>query len=266
MDSFWHTRQRKFLGDALEARLQALIFELAVGVHCLLRGAGGVRPHDAREQQGEHGEARATSLRRPIHAPPPRAAAMRGKNSRYPHLLRHGRNEFVNHAALPVHQVGLRRAVDAPIDRRASIAVECHGLIGIAELLKPLLGLVALVLPVEPDDRHDVLLRDLEQRLVFFAAGNAPGGPDIQDIHLPLQRRVADGALGIQDIGERELRRRLADQRRGQRVDVAAWVQAKREQNDQRDECRKRQQEFPHQAIPGFGSRIRRRCGGVRRW
>ena len=37
-------------------------------------------------------------------------------------------------------------------------------------------------------------------------------------------------------------------------MDIAIRVQAECEQHDQRGERGKRQQEFPHQAIPGFGS------------
>src|SRR5882672_3137657 len=88
-----------------------------------------------------------------------------GQEFAIPHLLRHGRDEFENYPALPVHQVGLGRTIDAPFDGGAPIGIECHGLIWITELLQPLLGPLTLILPVESDDGHDVLLGNREQRL-----------------------------------------------------------------------------------------------------
>src|SRR5260370_30802 len=72
----------KFLGYSFKASLQTRIFELAIGVHRLIRGDGGVCSHDTCEHQGERSRANAVSPCRSVHAPPPRAAAMRGKNSR----------------------------------------------------------------------------------------------------------------------------------------------------------------------------------------
>jgi hypothetical protein len=69
----------KLLSYSFEAGLQTRIFELAIGVHRLIRGEGGECTHDACEHQGDdHGISRCRSF----HAPPRRAAAMRGKNSR----------------------------------------------------------------------------------------------------------------------------------------------------------------------------------------
>ncbi len=93
-----------------------------------------------------------------------------------------------------------------------------------------------------------------EQRLVLLAAGAAPGSPHVEHVHLPLERRIAHDARRIHHVGERERRRRFADQRRGQRVDVAVGIEAKRKQHGECDECRKRQQELPHQADRSLGS------------
>src|ERR1700721_2676529 len=124
---------------------------------------------------------------------------------------------------------------------------------GVGELRQPQLGLVLIVPIVESNDGNHMLASDRQQLFLFLPTGHAPGGPNVEYIDLALERRGAHGARRIEHIGKRELRRRLADQRRGQLVDVAVRVQAKREQHHQRDECRKRQQELPHQAAPSSG-------------
>src|SRR3984885_12092199 len=170
-----------------------------------------------------------------------------------PDLFRHRRNELKDYSPVAVHKVRFWWALHAPIDCGAAVAIEGHGGVGVAELRQPQLGLVLIVPIVESNDGNHMLASDRQQLFLFLPASHTPGGPNIEYIDLALERRGAHGARRIEHIGKRELRGRLADQRRGQLVDVAVRVQAKREQHHQRDECRKRQQELPRQAAPSSG-------------
>src|ERR1035441_3875178 len=65
-------------------------------------------------------------------------------------------------------------AVDAEVDADAAFAVEQRGVVRVAEARQPAAGIGALVLVVEPIDRHEVLLRELDEQRMLLAAGNAP--------------------------------------------------------------------------------------------
>jgi hypothetical protein len=160
-------------------------------------------------------------------------------------------------SAVPIDEEGFGRAVDAPIDRNALVGVERDGRVGIAELLQPALRARAIVVEIEADDRHDVLFRNFEQRRLLLAAGYAPGAPGVEHVDLTLKARIADLFRRVEHVAEFKRRRRLADQRRRQRADVAVRVQAQREQRDERHEDAHRHEELPHQAKPSLG-----RAGG----
>jgi hypothetical protein len=81
---------------------------------------------------------------------------------------------------------------------------------------------VGLVLPVEADDLEVRHLGQGHQRLVFGAAGAAPGGPDVDQRDLALEVGVADGAVRVVELGQAELGHRLAHQRRGHLARVVA--------------------------------------------
>jgi hypothetical protein len=143
--------------------------------------------------------------------------------------------------AVAVDDEGLRDAIDAEVEADAAVLVEERRVVGIAEARQPRARVGAGVLVVESVDRHDALLRELEQQRVLFAAGDAPRGPDVEDERLALEVFEAHGLGGVVEPGEGELRRRLVDQRRGHFPRVA--LQADGEDDRQRQEGAERDQE-----------------------
>src|SRR5881396_539695 len=128
-----------------------------------------------------------------------------------------------DHAAL-VDDVGLRHAVHAVVDADPAVEIERRQPVGIAEALQPAERVVARVLVIEPVQRCCGALGKLDQHRMLVAAGDAPRGPYVEDPHpaLLLQHR------------QLEVRRRLADQRRGDLARIEP--QADGEQRYQRNE------------------------------
>ncbi len=121
-----------------------------------------------------------------------------------------------------VHQIGFRRAVHAPIDRRAAIGVEGHGGIRIAELLQPLLRLFALVHVVASPMMGTTCCCAIASSASCSSRQATHQVPQTLSTYTwPLNVALLTVRVGIQHVGERERRRRLADQRRGQGMDVA---------------------------------------------
>src|SRR3546814_5640890 len=65
------------------------------------------------------------------------------------------------HDALGVDEEGFRCTVDAPVDRRAAVAVGQHQHVGIAELLQPAQRVFGFVLEVVRSEEHTSELQSL---------------------------------------------------------------------------------------------------------
>src|SRR5882762_8126702 len=76
-----------------------------------------------------------------------------------------------------VDHVGLGHAVDAVVDADLAVEVVDREPVGLANAFKPRQAVFALVLVVEPVERHGAACREVEQHRVLFAAADAPGGP-----------------------------------------------------------------------------------------
>src|SRR5579859_4936358 len=149
-------------------------------------------------------------------------------------LRRHRADALVaDHAALVDH-IGLGHAVDPVVDADLAVGVEEGSAIGIAVAHKPAHALDALVLVVEPIERRAADLGIAHQRLVLFAAGDAPGGPHVEEPDLA--ELLLRGERLVRLLQERQLecRRRLADEGRGHLARIQ--VQPRGEHQHQRAE------------------------------
>src|SRR3954462_8373063 len=75
--------------------------------------------------------------------------------------------------ALAIDDVGLGHAVDAVVDADAAVRIEHDQLVRIAVFLQPRHRIVALVLVVETDDRHEARLRDARHHRMLGEARRA---------------------------------------------------------------------------------------------
>src|SRR6266436_4414421 len=138
-----------------------------------------------------------------------------------------------DHAAL-VDDVGLRHAVYAVVDADPAVEIEGRQPVGIAEALQPAERIVARVLVIEPIQRCRGALRERDQHRMLVAAGDAPRSPYVEDPHPALQVLLGKRLVGLLQHRQREVRRRLADQRR--RDIPRVKPQAHSQQNDQGEE------------------------------
>ncbi len=103
------------------------------------------------------------------------------------------------------------------------------------------------------------LLRELDQDRVLLAAGDAPRGPDVEQPDLALHvLRARRSCPGSASCGQREGRRRLADQRRGHLARVQ--VESDGEQGDEGGEADQRSSSNGSCAsfVSGSGCALRR--------
>src|SRR5262245_35859380 len=145
-----------------------------------------------------------------------------------------GPDALVADDALLVDQVGLGHAVDAVVDADASFEIEYRDLVGIAHALQPGEAVLALVLVVEAVDRHCAARREVEQHRVLLAAGDAPRRPHVEHPDLAEHVALAELLAGLVQLRQLEVRRGLADERRGHlaRVELEPYG----EEKEQRDE------------------------------
>src|SRR6185295_6761313 len=154
---------------------------------------------------------------------------------------------FVADYAFCVDEVGLGNAVDAIVDADAPVGVDHREFIRVAELLQPRRGLVALVLVVQTEYRHHTAFGECQQHGMLFAAGHAPGRPDVEQpdlaAHVPRHEAL------VRLLQDRQLERwsRLANQRRGNLARIQ--FQSYREKADQENEDPERQQEALHAVL-----------------
>src|SRR5712691_4438095 len=135
-----------------------------------------------------------------------------------------------DHAAL-VDDVGLRHAVYAVVDADPAVEIEGREPVRVAKALQPAERIVALILVIQPVQRCRGALRELDQHRMLVAAGDAPRGPYVEDPHLALQIPLGKSLVGLLQHRQLEVRRRLADQRRGNFPRIEP--QAERQQHDQ---------------------------------
>src|SRR5690606_26727342 len=87
-----------------------------------------------------------------------------------------------------VYQEGLRRTVDAVVDRDAALDVAHDDGVRVAELPQPGDRVVRHVLPGEPDDRQFAGLREFVEHRMLDLAGRAPRAPDVEQPDLAAHR------------------------------------------------------------------------------
>src|SRR5467141_1686935 len=133
-----------------------------------------------------------------------------------------------------VDHVGLGHAVDAVVDADLAVEVVDREPVGIAHAFKPRQAVFALVLVVEPVERHGAACREVEQHRVLFAAADAPGGPDVEDPDLAEHVFFSEGLGSFVQLRQLEMRCRLADERRGHFARIER--EADPEQSDERHE------------------------------
>src|SRR3954471_18762372 len=85
--------------------------------------------------------------------------------------------------ALAVDEIGLGDAVDAVVDADAPVRIEDDELVRVAVSLQPRQRVVALVLVVEADHRHETGARDARDHRVLDEARRAPRRPHVQHPH-----------------------------------------------------------------------------------
>ncbi len=124
------------------------------------------------------------------------------------------------HHAARIDQEGLRRRGHAPVDRGAPVRIEQHHEERIAQLLQPVQCILPGVLPVVADHPHPLGQREAGQHRVFLAAGGAPAAPDVEHVRRAAQLGAAHADRRIVQHRQFERRRRLADQRRRQRIAI----------------------------------------------
>src|SRR5882672_6083650 len=114
-----------------------------------------------------------------------------------------------------VDDVGLGHAVDAVVDADLAVEVVDREPVGIAHAFEPREAVFALVLVVEPVERYRAARGEVEEHRVLFAAADAPGGPDVEDPDLAEHVFFGEGLRSFAQLRQLEMRRRLADERRG---------------------------------------------------
>ena len=109
---------------------------------------------------------------------------------------------------------------------------------------EPLLRERQLVSPIEANERHFAAASEFHQHRVLIAARKAPAAPDVHYVGLAGEFVAGNLLRRILDARQLELRRRFADQRRRQRLLVAA--EPDEEEHSERHEQADRNDEAQH--------------------
>src|SRR6266436_6455521 len=226
---FWHTRQRS--SEASVMTLCSSAGSAAAGAASFANAHGAIA---ARNTNG-----RTLSTAELLH---------QGQYLVLDDLRRERADALVADDPELVDHVGLGHSVDAVVDPDPAVEVEGGELVGVAHALQPRQAVLALVLVVEPVDRHDAACGELEQHGVLLAAGDAPGGPDVEDPDLAEHVALGKRLLRLLQQWQFEVRRGLADERRG----YLAWIEREPdgEQRDQRHEDGQGKNEAVHGCFP----------------
>lgn len=89
--------------------------------------------------------------------------------------------------AVLVDQEGFRQAIDAPFDSRASAFIDTDCIIGVAQLVKKMAGILRQVLVIDSSDPNTLITVKLHQQRVFLPARCTPRCPDIDQCYLSLK-------------------------------------------------------------------------------
>src|SRR6266849_7613403 len=100
-------------------------------------------------------------------------------------LARERADAFVADDPELVDHVGLGHAVDAVVDADLAVEVVDRKAVGIAHAFQPRQAVFALVLVVEPVERHGAARCEVEEHRVLLAAADAPGGPHVEHPDFP---------------------------------------------------------------------------------
>src|SRR6266850_8406401 len=114
-----------------------------------------------------------------------------------------------------VDHVGLGHAVDAVVDADLAVDVVDRELVGIAHAFQPRQAVFALVLVVESVERHRAASGEIEQDRVLLAAAHAPRCPHVEHPDFPEHVFFSECLCGFAQLGQLEVGRGLADERRG---------------------------------------------------
>src|SRR5262249_33962603 len=115
-------------------------------------------------------------------------------------------------AAIPGDDEGLGHAGDAEVDAGAAGPVNADTAVRIAERREEGPGGVRLVLPGDAEYRDAGVLGDLREERMFGAAGNAPGGKEVDQHDVAVEVVPCQTWHAVQNRGQSEIRRRLADE------------------------------------------------------
>src|SRR3954471_12444447 len=150
-----------------------------------------------------------------------------------------------DHAVL-VDQVGLGNAVDAVVDADAPLEVVRREPVRVAHVPQPVEPVLALVLVVQAEDGYRAALREVEQHRVLLAAAHAPRRPHVEQPDLAQHVALGERPGRLVQLRQLEMRRRLADERRGHLARIEREADA--EEGDQRREYAERQEKAVHDA------------------
>src|SRR5487761_1904521 len=193
---FWHTRQRNCSSSAT-ARFSS------AGL-----GSAGTASLASTEPARTSPNSSANSLRISIQL-------LHQRQDFVTHDLRgNGTDALVaDHAGL-IDNIRFGNTINTEIDADTAVMVipDCPVRIAEARQIADTVG--PLVLVVEPDHRHHTAARECQDRAVLFAAGNAPGGPHIEQPHLAQHILFRNRLVRMLQFRQFERRRRLVYQRR----------------------------------------------------
>ena len=168
------------------------------------------------------------------------------------------------HPPLTIDQEGFRHPVNAKFYAGPAVPVRADPAVRITQPPEPGRSFLGLVLVVDGVDGDAVFLRDGGDVGVFRLTGNAPGGENIHQqrrTRFQVRGRQRQGRFAPGQCRQRDFRRWLVDQRRGQHARILA--QPLPEVSGERGEQQERQavQKIPHAAastIPVATRRSRR--------
>src|SRR3972149_11219323 len=121
---------------------------------------------------------------------------------------------LIGDAAVTVDHEGFGPTVDAPVNTDAAIDVRARSRIRIAQFVQPFLGILRLILVIDPMDRDDAVFLEFHEQRMLLAAGGAPGCKYVDQRYLSLEIRAGEPQVAALDRRQVEYRHRFADERR----------------------------------------------------
>src|SRR6185369_1074685 len=175
---FWQTRQRS--SDAMRSMRASITGSAAAG--------GASLAGNADDSSASRTSRKALAIEEGLH---------HRLDARLDHLWRERPDVLHADDAALVDEERLGHAVHAEVDADAPVLIEGRDVVRIAELVEPAETFRPRVLVVEPDDGHEALPRQVEQRRMLLAARHAPRRPHVEQPHLAEHVVARDGAAGV---------------------------------------------------------------------